>query len=344
MTRVTDLMDVFVCAGCEAVLTAPVVRVPLPPEAHVSCGHEFLPPLMAPGTYAVEPLPSGRPSRMWEDLAESEAAAQGVYAPVYGVSFGPRDRAVVAPGDVRGTVLVPERCGDSCLGVVAGEGPNLVCEACGLPVACREDDCGIWSAVWLEPDAVRRVSTGVPAPVGELTPLPPVEPPGRWSPRWAAATGAALAHLLAASDGGPVVLPDGLVTELLGPAVRALLPAEGPAKQVGLAGPGLPGDDLDIVLVPYGAPPPVGAAAVPLPDGVWSYLALPGETRPIPASGTLPAGVLRDDYPLPDHPWSLLRPDRDAFLYTLARLPEVRSPWLRALYDRVWTSPYGSVF
>jgi hypothetical protein len=29
------------------------------------------------------------------------------------------------------------------------------------------------------------------------------------------------------------------------------------------------------------------------------------------------------------------RPDRGVFLSTLARLPEVREPWLRALHDQV---------
>ncbi|MGW5423573.1 hypothetical protein [Streptomyces sp. NPDC003943] len=341
MTRVTN---VFVCAGCETALTVPVTQVPLPPETHHSYQHAFMPPLMAPGTYAVDPLPSGRPYRMWEEVSEAEAAARGVFAPVHGLSFGPRGRVVVAPGDVRGTMLVPEFSGDSCLGVVAGDEPNMVCEACGLPVASRVDDCGLWSAVWFEPDAVRRVHMGVPAPAREWEPLPPIDPSGYWSPRWSAAAGAALAHLLLASGGGPVVLPDGLVTEMFGPAVELLLPAAGPAKTVGLAGPGLPGDGLDIALVPYGTPPPGDAAAVPLPDGVWAGLALPGETRPTPVSGTLPAGVLRDDYPLPGHAWDLFRPDRRAVLHTLARMPEVRLPWLRALYDRVGTSPYGALF
>ncbi|MFJ9825367.1 hypothetical protein ACIRSU_13495 [Streptomyces sp. NPDC101160] len=342
MTRVTD---VFVCAGCETVLTVPVARVPLPPEAHHTYGHEFMPPLMAPGTYAVDPLPSGPPYRAWEEVSEAEAAAQGVFAPVHGVSFGPRGRVVIAPGDVRGTVLVPEQCNAyCCCGIAGGPEPNMACAACLLPVGSREDDCGLWSAVWFEPHAVRRVSTGAPAPVRESERLSPIDPRGGWNPRWEAAAGAALAHLLAASGGGPLTLPGGLVTQVFGPAVKTLLPAEGPVRRVGLAGPGVQADGLDIALVPYGTPPPGDVAAVPLADGAWAWLALPGETRPIPASGTLPGGVLRDDYPLPDHPWRVLRPDRGAFLYTLARLPGVRSPWLRALYDRARTAPYGSVF
>ncbi|MFJ2577204.1 hypothetical protein [Kitasatospora aureofaciens] len=44
-------------------------------------------------------------------------------------------------------------------------------------------------------------------------------------------------------------------------------------------------------------------------------------------------GVERDD-PLPPHPKWPLRPVDDAFFHTLARLPAVRRPWLRAIHDR----------
>ncbi|GAA3375677.1 hypothetical protein GCM10020367_44410 [Streptomyces sannanensis] len=81
---------------------------------------------------------------------------------------------------------------------------------------------------------------------------------------------------------------------------------------------------------------PSGAAAtVPLASEVWAYLAFPRETSPLPVSGTLPDGVLRDDYPLPPHPMCTFRPDKRVFLDTLARLPAVRQLWLRELYDRV---------
>ncbi|MEU8622600.1 hypothetical protein [Streptomyces sp. NPDC048623] len=333
-------MHVFVCAGCGAELTAPLARVPLPAEAHLSYGHGPMPPLMEPGTYAVDPEPSGPPFRPWEKIGEAEAAARGLFAPVYPLSFGARDRIVVAPGDVRGTVLIPEHSGDSCLGMCAGELPNMACAGCGLLVASRVDDCGLWQAVWIEPDAVRRVPTGLPVPAREFEQLPPLDPAGGWSDVWQAATGAALARVLVASGGTSLALPDGLLTEVFGPALDLLLPAGGPTKTVGLAGPGMPDHGLDIALVPYDQEtcgpwrPPGGTVPVPLPDGVWAYLALPGETWPLPASGTLPDGVLRDDYPLPDHPWYVFRPDHRAFRATLARCPEVRQPWLRALYDR----------
>ncbi|MFI8103972.1 hypothetical protein [Streptomyces sp. NPDC086023] len=49
----------------------------------------------------------------------------------------------------------------------------------------------------------------------------------------------------------------------------------------------------------------------------------------MPATGVLPAGVLRDDYPLPHRPWRPLTPHHRAFRDTLAGLPAVRSPALR---------------
>ncbi|MEV6330907.1 hypothetical protein [Streptomyces sp. NPDC051909] len=333
-------MDVFVCAGCGAELTVPLARVPLPVEAHFSYGHGVMPQLMAPGTYAVDPEPSGPPFRPWEEIGEAEAAARGLFAPVYPLSFGARDRIVVAPGDVRGTRLIPEHSGNSCLGMCVGDQPSMACTACGLLVASRVDDCGLWQAVWIEPNAVRRVATGLPVPARELEPLAPIDPLGGWSDAWQAATGTALADLLVASGGAPLALPDGLLSEVFGAPLDTLLPPGPPPKRVGLAGPGRPGGGLDIALVPYdrvtGEPwrPAGGAVPVPLPDGVWAYLALPGETWPLPASGTLPDGVLRDDYPLPDHPWYVFRPDHHAFRATLARRPEVREPWLRALFDR----------
>lgn len=328
-------MDVFVCAGCGTALTAPVERVPLPLEAHLSYGHRSLPPLMRPGTYAVDPAPSGPPYRLWEETGAERAAGQGVFAPVRSVSFGPRGRIVIAPGEVRGALLVPERSGDSCLGMCAGDEPNMACGGCGRPVASREDDCGMWQTVWFEPAAVRRLSAEGASPAREFEATPAIDPDGHWSPRWEGAAGAALARLLVASGGRPVELPGGLAVTVFARALGALLPSEGPARRAGFAGPGLPGEGLDIALVPYGAPHVGGALPVALPDGMWAGLALPGETSPIPVSGTLPKGVLRDDYPLPDRPRGVFRPDRGLFLRTLARMPEVRRPWLRERYDLV---------
>jgi hypothetical protein len=68
------------------------------------------PALMQSGTYAVNPEPSGLPWRLWAEVGADEAEARGVYAPVYSLSYGPRGAVAIAPGDLRGTVLIPERC------------------------------------------------------------------------------------------------------------------------------------------------------------------------------------------------------------------------------------------
>ncbi|MFG3233422.1 hypothetical protein ACGFZG_16935 [Streptomyces antibioticus] len=355
-------MDVFVCAGCGTELTAPVSRVALPVHTHYGAWEELHPPLMEPATYAVDPLPTGPPWRLWEDVGEDVAAEQGVYAPVYAVSFGARNRIVIAPGDSRSMTLILEKCEGYCRGVDGRAGPNLACAGCGRPVATRVDDCGSWQTVWLEPAAVVRRSSGLPTgpPPGwnDLKRVPPVEADGSWSRRWEAALGVMLAHLVAATEAHPVTLPSGPVSELFGHAVgrclspgseaRSVRPGGGPAGglavrptvglAVGLAGPGISTarPRPEVLLVPRhpltGAPwRPSGdeGAVVPLDSGVWAYLAHPDdETSPVPATGVVPQGVLRDDYPLPPHPWRPLLPHRDAFRHTLVRLPAVRGPGL----------------
>lgn len=339
-------MDVFVCAGCEAPLSAPVFRVALPVHAHHSSWHELLPPLMEQGTYAVDPLPSGPPYRRRQEIEEDEAAARGVYAPEYSVSFGAAGRIALAPGDSRGTVLIPERCDGYCVGLDGRDGPNLACERCASAVGTRVDDCGMWQAVWLEPGAVRRVaSVGGPAPVDPVPgvrPRPPVEPGGGWDGRWVAAVAVALAHLVVAAEGDPVTFPaGGLLAETFARGADAVLPTGPVRKSVGLAGPGVPVSGHDIALVPRdpvtGEPwrPSADVPVAPLSAEVWAYLAEPPETSPLPASGTLPPGVLRDDYPLPPHPAYTFEMDRRIFLHTLARHPAVRRPRIRAVYDRV---------
>ncbi|MFE7116740.1 hypothetical protein ACFU99_15125 [Streptomyces sp. NPDC057654] len=362
---------VFVCARCDAALTAPVSRVALPVHAHHCYGHDLLPPLMAPRTYAVDPEPYGPPWRPWNEIEAAEAEARGVYAPVHRLSFGEPGTIVIAPGDVRGTTLIPERCDGYCHGLDGRDGPNLDCEQCGQAVATLVDDCSVWQAVWLAPQAVRRVpadsSDGLTEPPTWSTlaegrqDTPPVEQCGAWNPVWPPSVGAALAHLVAASEGGPVAVPDGLMTDIFGYALDALLPPErpgSPAKRAILAGPGLPPalSDPEIVLVPrhpitdqVWQPPQggayAGAAVVPLAAGVWTYLAFhrAHSPVPVPVTGGLPDGVLRDD-PLPLHPWGPFRPTSSAFLATLARLPAVRRPWLRAIYDRVTAHPYDRPF
>ncbi|MGW4233189.1 hypothetical protein ACWEF9_28645 [Streptomyces sp. NPDC004980] len=305
---------------------------------------------MDPATYAVDPRPTGPPWRLWEEVGEDAAARQGVYVQVYSVSFGARNRIVIAPGDSRSMTLIPEKCEGYCRGVDGRAGPNLACEGCGRAVATRMDDCGLWQTVWLEPEAVVRRPTGPPAlPIADWGDLeradhrvPPVEPDGMWSFRWEAAVGVALAHLVAATEDRPVTLPAGPVADLLGHAVGRYLSTGPGARTVGLAGPGihLLRPRPDVLLVPRHPltgtpwrPPGDEGAVVPLDSGVWAYLAHPGETSPLPATGVLPEGVLRDDYPLPPRPWRPLTPHHGAFQDTLARLPAARSPLLRRHHD-----------
>lgn len=351
------MADMFVCDQCGTELTVPVSKVALPVRARHRFGHEMLPALMESGTYAVDPEPRGGPWIPWDEVGEEGAAALGVFAPVYFLFSGPPGAVVVAPGDVRGTAPIPGHDG-YCLGLDGRDGPNLACEECGRPVATRMDDCSIWQAVWLNPGAVRRVPG--PAPritdwetvVEEGHSTPPVEQPGYWSPQWEAAAGVALAHLLVASAGARVALPGGLVTEMFGRALDALLPPGRPTRTLALTGPGLPASGasgVDIALVPVHPQtgetwrPPGNPATVPLPADVWLGLAFPEDLPRLPVTGGLPRGVERDD-PLPLYPAWTFRPDRHLFLYTLARLPAVREPWLRGLYLHLQKPANFSVF
>ncbi|GAA4984667.1 hypothetical protein GCM10025734_07670 [Kitasatospora paranensis] len=241
-------MAVFACARCGTALTGAVSRVALPVHARQRYGHLLLPALMAPGTYAVDPEPAGPPWRSWSEIGADEAEARNVFAPVPSLSFGAPGAIVLAPGDTRSTVLIPERCDGRCMGLDGRDGPNLACANCGQAVATRIDDCSYWQSTRLAPNAVRRVPGDGPTPrpvewavlAEERESTPPVEPSGHWSPRWEAAVGSALAHLLVASAGAPVTLPGGLVTSAFGRALDALLPRELPTKGLALAGPGLP--------------------------------------------------------------------------------------------------------
>jgi hypothetical protein len=146
-----------------------------------------------------------------------------VYAPVEVLSDAAPGTVVIAPGDTRGTVLIQENCGGYCCGLNGGDGPNMACEQCGRGVATRVDDCSLWQAVWLAPDAVRRVpvdgaddatpvSWAALVAKGHVTPpFAPIaswgsRPYGNrwwsWTPQWQAAAGQTMAHLLAASGAG----------------------------------------------------------------------------------------------------------------------------------------------
>ncbi|MFF9623775.1 hypothetical protein [Streptomyces griseosporeus] len=357
-------MFAFACARCDAELTVPLSEVALPAHARQKYGNGVqLPVLMESGTFAVDPDPWGGPWRTWDEFDPGEAEARGIYAPVPTLSDGTPGAFVIAPGDIRGTRLIPEKRGGSCCGLDGADGPNMACAACDLPVATRIDDCSLWQAVRLSSDAVRRVrvSSAHPAPLswaelverGERT--PPFEPiatwGGRlgsshywsWSPQWEAAAGQALAHLLVASEGQPVKVPHGLTADVFQRALDTLLPAGLPARRAVLAGPGEPSPDadIDILLVPVHpqtgqtwtpAGPAASAYPVPLPLGVWLWLVSPQPYLPVPASGGVPRDVLRDD-PLPPRPTYLFRADRETFQDTLVRLPAVRSPWMGTILE-----------
>ncbi|NEA59773.1 hypothetical protein G3I60_37860 [Streptomyces sp. SID13666] len=359
-------MFVFVCVGCGAELTIPLSPVPLPVHAHQKWGNGIqLPVLMESGTFAVEPEPWGPPWRSWEEVDPDEAATRGIYAPVYALSDSVPGTIVIAPGDTRGTVLVPNEAGGYCCGLDWGDGPNMACDSCGLPVASRIDDCSLWQAVWLAPDAVHCLPIdGTDTAIlswaelleeGKAT--PPIVPISRWgsllgldhgwswSPQWEAAAGRGLAHLLAASHGRPVTVPHGLIAEVFQRALDALLPAVQPARRAVLAGPGLsaPDTDTDIIVVPthpqtgeLWSPggPNASVHPVPLPFGIWMWMAFPEPHLHLPTSGTMPYGVLRDDPP-PPRPHHLFRADPGTFQHTLVRLPAVRSPWLREIVDNL---------
>ncbi|MEU1465705.1 hypothetical protein ABZ467_34655 [Streptomyces sp. NPDC005727] len=140
--------------------------------------------LMESGTFAVDPEPSGPPWRRWEEIDPDGVATRGIYAAVYALSYSAPGAIVIAPGDTRGAVPILEKCGGYCCGLDGADGPNLACEACGLPVASRIDDCSLWQAVWLALDAVcRRPVDDTDAtplswtkPTAEGRGIPPFEP------------------------------------------------------------------------------------------------------------------------------------------------------------------------
>ncbi|MGW2161112.1 hypothetical protein [Nonomuraea sp. NPDC001699] len=337
---------VFACAGCGAVMTARVARVALPDHSGQMYGHDLLANLLQPGTYAVDPG-NGRP---WQP-SEPEPEERGVRLLTYRIT-GPSNRIAIAPGDVRGTVFIPERLGGCCCGWDGQYGPNLACAQCGCPVATRVDDCGFWQVVWLQPDAVRPVAVDGPVQRvmnwDELPGTSSIDPHDRWSPPWEAAVAVALAHLLVISAGRRVAVPEGPVAAAFRRAIDSLLPAGPPARQLVLAGPGLSPTITDIALVPKHPQtgevwPGAAGTVVPLAADVWTYMAFNDDRRLMPAARGMPAGVRRDDPP-PPLPHTLFRPDGRVFLSTLERLAPDPQPWLRRIFDLVRDRPYMDPF
>lgn len=332
-------MAVFGCAGCGAALTAAVSEVALPVHLSDTYWEALHPPLLEAGTYAVDPEPYGPPWRPWDEVGPQEAAARGIFTRFGGLSDGPSDTVLLAPGDMRGTGQIPERTEGYCMGINGSGGPNLACLDCGRPVGSRIDDCGEWQVVRLLPQAVVRL------------PGPPERPVMDWAELAADGAlwhrlseyrdipaGVALAHVVVAAGGAPVEVVPGPVEELLGKALAALLPSGEGTTLLSLAGPGIGQPTAELVLVPLHPQtgqvwqPSGGPVAVPVEATLWAELAFPPQRTRLPVVGGLPTGAERDD-PLLPLPRSQFRPSRHAFQYTLARMPAVREPWLRAIYD-----------
>lgn len=313
-------MFVFVCAECGAGLTAPLSRVVLPVHAHQKYGNAIqLPVLMEPGTFAVEPEPWGPPWRRWEDVDPDEPAARHTRAdprPVrrragrgrHRARRRPRHRA--DPGEVQRLLLRPRRSRRPQPGLrgvrpTRGEQDRrLLALAGGVARPRRRAP---------PPSRRHRRRTAFLDGAGGAgkghAPFEPITAWGgprlgsyhwwSWSPRWEAAAGRALAHLLAASDGRSVTVPDGLTGEVFQRALDILLPAGPPTRRAVLAGPGLPAPDADadILIVPNhpqtGRPGPHPARPprrprCPCRSGCGGGWLSPSRTHPPPCRASCP--------------------------------------------------------
>jgi len=117
--------------SCATALSVPVRPAELPAQPHWSlldC-HHVNPPLLDPGTYAID------------------AAAYG------------RDQVVgtfvLSPGDIRGTRFVHHLVETGCWSLV-GWIPCMACETCGAVVASRTDDCRVAQETRFHPSTVVR--------------------------------------------------------------------------------------------------------------------------------------------------------------------------------------------
>ncbi|MEV6235109.1 hypothetical protein [Lentzea sp. NPDC051838] len=286
-------MVVFECAACGAALTVALTRVAMPDHANFQVGNGYmeLPALLSPGTYAT---------------------GDG--------------RIAIAPGDVREVSWIPDQLGDGCCGLGDSDRPNLAC-ACGRQVATRIDDCSQWQVVWLEREAVRLA--GGPEPVAawetfdwESVPLP--GPDRWWQVHAELAAGKALAHILVASGGVRVTVPDGPVADTFRRRLDEML--TGPlSKSLAPAGPGLH-SKADILLVPRhpqtGEPWPADGTLVPISAELWTWLVRYDDQPVIPATGGRWQSYLADD-PLPTRPKGV-EPNLWAIRDTLSRLQTPR--------------------
>lgn len=129
--RDTDAVERFRCAGCGNALSEPVrlVTMPAPPHWTLLDHHSVNPPLLEPGTYAIETAERGRDR------------ITGTF--------------VLSPGDVRGTRFVYELVVTGCWSL-DGSQPSMECEGCGALVACRTDDCCVAQETRFYPSMVVR--------------------------------------------------------------------------------------------------------------------------------------------------------------------------------------------
>jgi hypothetical protein len=126
-------VESFRCVRCGNALSISVRLVELPTQPHWSlldC-HHVNPPLLDPGTYAID------------------RTAYGFDQVV--------DTFVLSPGDVRGTRIVHNLVLVGCWSL-AGGSPCMACEACGALVAARTDDCRVAQETRFYPSAVVRES------------------------------------------------------------------------------------------------------------------------------------------------------------------------------------------
>ncbi|MEW1930355.1 hypothetical protein [Streptomyces sp. NPDC088360] len=162
-------MTVFRCRGCRRAVTGAVRERALPnpdvdaewyrPEASAADagGHVARPVVrMAPGTFAVDPDPSGPPYVMDESL--------GLL-----VESGPSGTVVLNSSDGLGLEEHPDitlRRG-FCCGMDGEYGPNLVC-TCGAVIATLYADCYQVQELRLRPGAVERSDRSPEPPPRQL--------------------------------------------------------------------------------------------------------------------------------------------------------------------------------
>ncbi|MCM2412861.1 hypothetical protein [Streptomyces sp. RKAG290] len=150
-------MTVFQCRSCHRAVTPTVTERPLPdPEGDAgwhraeasppdASGHSAEPVVrMPPGTFAVDPDPSGPPYVLDEPsgfLVESGPVGTIVLNPVDGLGLEGHPDIAMRRG--------------YCCGMDGEWGPNLVC-TCGAVVATVYSDCYQVQELRLRPDAVAR--------------------------------------------------------------------------------------------------------------------------------------------------------------------------------------------